>query len=287
MRPYSYHRPTTLAEARQLHGELAGARYVAGATDLLVAIKSGRTEPAALVSLRGVAGLDRIELTPDGAVLGATTRIADLATHAALRAAYPELAQACAALGTEQVRNQATLGGNLANASPCADTAPPLLVNEARARIAGDAGTRELPLADLFEGPGAVRLAPGEILTAIVVPPPVEGWSGRQSKARRVQVDVSLASVAVRACISEGRCRGVRIAAGAVAPVPLRLAATEALLRDQSLSGALLAEVRASAAAEVRPITDLRATERYRRHIVGVFVERCLRALAEEAGCPV
>lgn len=263
----AYHRPLTVEDALALQRAEPGARYIAGGTDLLV---GSDPAPATLVSLRGIADLQGI----DDAGIGAATTIGAITRHAGLARAYPVLVHAARRLGSEQIRNQATIGGNLCRAAPCADTAPPLLVLEARARLAGPDGERTVALEDFFRGPGATCLEAGELLTRIELDPPRPGAVGVFLKKGRVYMDLSLASVAVLLEAEGKRVERVRIAAGSVAPTPLRLREVEQLLEGQEVTDALLAEAGALAARTVMPITDVRSTEAYRRHITGVYVRR-------------
>ncbi|MFQ5844440.1 MAG: FAD binding domain-containing protein, partial [Planctomycetota bacterium] len=182
-------------------------------------------------------------------------------------------------LGSPQIRNVATVGGNLCRAAPGADLAPPLLVHEARVRLRGAAGSRDLPLEEFMLGPGETCLGPGEVLGAVLLDPPPAGARTVFLKKGRVRMDLSLVSVAVLLELEGKRCRRARVAAGSVAPTPLRLRRVEALLEGRPITPAVAAEARAAAAAEVAPITDVRATESYRRRIAGVFVERALSRL--------
>ena len=280
MRPFAYHRPRTLAEALERKAETPGSRYVAGGTDLIVRMKDGAVRPPALVSLRSVEGLSGVSADGRVRIGGATTHAALLA-HPLVAERYPLLGEALRLLGTPQVRSVATVGGNLGNASPCADCAPPLLCLDAAVLLAGPDGERELPLDGLFVGPGQTARAEDEVLAAVLLGPPVPGARGAFLKKRRVHVDLAQASVAVLALVdAEGVCRHVRIAAGSVAPVPLRLKRTEALLVGRRIDAQLLDLARESAMGEVSPITDLRASADYRRHLVGVFVRRALEGLS-------
>lgn len=286
MAGFEYHRPRTLQEAWQLKQSVAGARYVAGGTDLMVRIKNARRaeRPPALISLRGVEELGGIDTDGDGetARIGALTPIADLLRSQLLCERYPALVAAAAKLGSPQIRNAATIGGNLCNASPCADTAPPLLVYEARVRLESESGTRELALEELFLGPGETPLGPDEVLTRILLDPPHPTARALFYKKGRVRMDLAQASVAVLLVLDKDRCIKARIAAGSVAPTPVRLKPVEELLEGNELSEALLAEAQQLAARTVAPISDLRSTEEYRRQIVGVYVKRAARQLMED-----
>jgi CO/xanthine dehydrogenase FAD-binding subunit len=261
-----YHRPTSLAEAVRLHAEEPEARLLAGGTDVLVQLRDGRRVPPALIALSRVAGLAGIADEDGALIIGAATTVADLAARCPLAV----IAQAARAVGSPQIRNVATVGGNLCNASPCADLAPPLLVLDASVRLEGPEGRRSLPLEDFFEAPGQTRLRPGEILTAIEVPRPAPGTRAAFAKHGRVAMDLALASVAVLVA-PDGR---VRVAAGSVAPRPIRLRGVEAALAADPTA---IAEARELAAREVQPISDVRAGAAYRRHLVGALLARALR----------
>ncbi len=280
--PYDYHRPKTLADAWRLFGETPGARFIAGGTDLMVRLREGKATPRALVSLGGVTELAGIEVG-ETTRIGALTRVSDLLAHRALAEAFPALVTAARTLGSVQIRNLATAGGNLCNASPCADLAPPLLVLGARVRIESSAGVREIPLEDFFVAPGQTRLAPGEVLTAILVDQPPPGTRTSFIKKGRVRMDISITSIAVAIEVSGTKCTKARIAAGSVGPRPMRLPRTEKLLEGRDLTPGVLREARARASEEVTPITDVRATEAYRRHLAGVLVERAVASLLSGA----
>lgn len=279
MRSLAYHRPTSLAEALRLKREIPGSAFIAGGTDVMVKIKGGERRPEALISLRALGELEGIT---HGATtrIGALTSMSTLLESAEIRAAFPALAQAVARLGSVQIRNAASLGGNLCSASPCADSAPPLLVYEARAEILGAAGTREMPLEDFFVGPGETVLGEDEILAAIHVDVPAPTTRAAFRGKSRVGMDLTLASVACLFETQGGICRRARVAAGAVAPVPLRLKRTEALLEGETITPELAREAGELSRTEITPICDVRASAEYRSQIVGVYVQRAiLRAL--------
>jgi len=272
---FVYHRPDTLDEALRLKEANEGARFLAGGTDLLVEGGCGTRCPPTVISLRRIESLRGVG---EGRI-GALTLIADLVTHPLVRERYPVLAQAAGRIGSVQIRNAATIGGNLCRAAPCADTAPPLLVYEARLLLRRAGGAREVPLEDFLLGPGETCLGPDEVLEAVLLGPPRAGARGVFLKRGRVRMDLSLASVAVLLETEQDRCRRVRIAAGAVAPTPVRLREVEALLEGEAITKELLAEAQALAQRSVDPVTDVRATEAYRRRLTGVFVRRALEEL--------
>ncbi len=192
---------------------------------------------------------------------------------------YPALIDSMRPFGSRQIRNMATLGGNLCNASPGADAAPPLLVYEATVELRDRNGTREMPLEDFFVGPGETALRPGEVMTAILLPPPHGDVRSVYLRKGRVKMDVATASVAALVEMDGGTCVRARLAAGAVAPVPKRLIATERQVAGFPLDDAVLERASAEAADEISPITDVRSTAEYRRHLTRVLVRRALERL--------
>jgi carbon-monoxide dehydrogenase medium subunit len=278
MRHVDYYRPRSLEEALRLKAAHPAARFIAGGTDVMVQMRHHALRPSVLISLSAVPELRGVEV--NGRVrIGAFTTISELLEHETLQERYPVLLEAARELGSVQIRNVATLGGNLCNASPCADTATPLLVLEARLRLASARGAREVPLHGLFVGPGQNCLGEGEILTHILLDPPPAGTRATFKKKGRVKMDLALASAAVLLQMEGQTCRRARVAAGSVAPVPLRLPAVEALLEGHTVTREVLAAVEQTASRSVSPISDVRATEAYRRAVVGVFVRRAVEEL--------
>jgi len=280
---FQYHQPGTAQEACELAARLPEAKLIAGGTDLMVQMRNGRHQPDALISLRRAEDLTRIEEGPRLRI-GAAVALRDVAAHAVVVADFPALVDSIRVFGSPQIRNVATLGGNLCNASPGADCAPPLLVYEAYVELRDVGGSRELPVEDFVLGPGETALRPGEILTAILLNPPGRGTRSMFMRKGRVQMDLAIASVAALVEMDGSTCVSARIAAGAVAPVPQRLRRTEAIMEGSDGGAAARALARAEARAEVAPISDIRASEEYRRHLTGVFVERSLARLVAAAG---
>lgn len=270
-----YFKPRSLEELWKLREDWPRARLIAGGTDLVVHVKKRKIDcPKAVISLRAIPELRAIR---DGGELrvGAVATLTELVQHPAVKERYRILIDAAEVIGGPQIRNVATLGGNLCNASPAADMAPPLLALDARVRLESRSGQRELPLEDFFVGPGATKLGEDEMLTEILIPAP----RSRTAFLRqgRVKMDLAIVSVAAALETRDGRVENVRVAAGAVAPVPLRLRRVEASLEGSEIADERIAEARKLALEEVAPITDLRGSAEYRRHLTGVFVERALR----------
>jgi aerobic carbon-monoxide dehydrogenase medium subunit len=277
---FDYSKPTSLEEALRLKRSTTGSRFIAGGTDLMVQIKNRTAQPPALISLRSIRELTAIDV--NGATcIGSMAPLTDLIEHPAIRERYPVLVEAVRRMGSVQIRNVATLGGNLCNASPAADGAPPLLVLDAKLRLLGEQGCRDVPLADYFVGPGETTQGRDEILTAILLEPPEPAARAVFLRKDRVHMDLAMVNVAVLLAMeADGEtCRMARVAAGAVAPTPLRLREVESLLEGQELTPELLGRAQEVAREGVAPITDVRASAEYRRHITGVFVRRSIEIL--------
>jgi len=280
MKRFEYYKPQSLSEAWELKEKVPDARFIAGGTDVMVGIKNGELSPSALISLRSIPALDSIEIN-GGIRIGALTTISDLIHHSALRDNYPVVVEAAKRLGSVQIRNVATIGGNLCNSSPCADMALPLLVLEAKVRLQTAKESREMPLNEFFKGLGKTCLTSDEILTDILLGPSRQNSKATFLKKGRVKMDLAIASVAVLLEMEGKRCSKARLAAGSVAPVPLRLLKVEALLEGTTISKELLAKAQQLAAENVAPITDIRATKEYRQEIVGIYVKRALKKVLE------
>jgi carbon-monoxide dehydrogenase medium subunit len=281
---FEYLEPRNVHEAVALlaeHGERA--RPIAGGTDILVQMKMERREPAYLVSLARIPALRRIA-EADGLELGATATIRAVARHPDVRERYAALAESCEAFSTVQIMVMGTVGGNLCNASPAADTAPALLALDGRARLVSAAGAREVPLDRFFTGPGRTALAPGELLESVFLPSPSPQNASAFLKVARVAADIAKVCVAVGLERGDGRVRACRIALGSVAPTPRRAPRAEAALAGETLSPAAIDEAVRLAREEIQPITDVRSTAEYRRHVAGVLVGDALRLAWRRAG---
>lgn len=274
----AYHRPSSVNDALALKSADPSARFIAGGTDLLVQLRKRKLAPAPLISLRGIRELSGVVADDRVVRIGATTPLAELLRHELVRAELRALGHSLWSLASQQIRNVGTVGGNLCNASPAADTAPPLLVLDASVELVGQGGARTLPLASFLTGPGKTALQAGELLSAVVVPRPSRGAQSAFMRQGRVAMDLSLASVAAFVSVVDNRqAPVVRLAAGAVGPVPMRLPRAEAALHGRPLDAAALVAAAEVAAEEVTPITDLRASAQYRRRLVRVLTERALR----------
>jgi carbon-monoxide dehydrogenase medium subunit len=276
MKRFEYYQPHTLDEAYDYMGRFqGGAKYIAGGTDVIIRLKQRAIKLDALVSLRGISCLSGIKANGE-LILGGMTLLRDIERNGHVKQHFPALHQAVWVLANPQVRNVATIGGNLCNAAPSADCAPPLLVMEATVRLEGPGGKREVSIEAFFRGPGATVLEPGEILTAITIPQLPSRTGTAFIKMGRVSQDIAKINAAALVVMEGDICVRCRLAAGAVAPVPLRLKGCERLMEGKRIDSSLLEEVAEAASKEVRPITDVRSTEQYRRQVTGVLVKRAL-----------
>jgi carbon-monoxide dehydrogenase medium subunit len=283
MNNFDYFKPASLNEAWELYEKYPGARYIAGGTDLMVKIKNRLVKPSTLISMRSIPELSGIEIG-DKIRIGAMTTLTELIAHEELGRVCPLLIRAASSIGSSQIRNVATAGGNLCNCSPCADIALPLLVMEARAVIKSQGTSREIPLSDFFIGPGESCLTTGEILSEFVLDKPSADARTVFMKKTRVKMDLSIASVAALLEMNGNTCRKARFAAGSVAPVPKRLTGVEDLLTGTPAAADLSLKAQEIAVEEIAPITDIRSTVDYRRQIIGVFVKRTVEELMDLNG---
>jgi carbon-monoxide dehydrogenase medium subunit len=282
----SFEAPRRVEDAVRLlakHG--AAARVLAGGTDLLAQMRSGLRHPAVLVDLKRIPELVELRASADGLVIGAAAPAAVLREHPALRRWFPGLAEAVALIGSEQIQGRASLGGNLCNASPAADTTPALLVNEAVAELAGPDGRRRIPVSALCAGPGQTTFAAGELLVAIhLVAPPARTADAYLRLIPRTEMDIAVVGAAVRVTLApDGTCTDAHVALGAVAPTALRVPAGEAALVGTRVDAAALARLADAARAAARPIDDKRGTAAYRRQVSGVLARRAAARAAERA----
>ncbi len=281
MKKFDYYQPESLKEAYRLMEKHGGsARYIAGGTDIIWRIKQGVIEADALISLRGIESLVGVSLN-GGLTLGSMALFRDIERNSAIISGYPSLAQAVSVLANPQVRNVATVGGNLCNGAPSADCAPPLMVLEAVLTLEGPGGKREVPVGDFFTGPGQTCMDKTEVLTQIKVPKMTPNSGTIFLKKGRVSQDIAIVNAAALLVMEGKVCRKCRLIVGAVASVPLRLSEVEELVEGQEIAPDLLDRVGEMVEHAVSPITDVRSTEEYRRAMSGVLVKRAIKAVHE------
>ena len=277
---FQYLEPTSIEEAISILSEYGNkAKIIAGGTDLLVQIRSKTIRPEYLVDISRIPKLDYKEEN-DGLRIGALTTIRALEKSAELHQRYPVISQAAGQLGSVAVRNMGTLGGNLCNAAPSAETAPALIGLSARAKIVGPDGERVVPLENFFVGPGETVLKKGELLVEIQVPPmPPDTKAVYLKHAIRGSIDLAIVGVAAIVTLEPGSnvCKDIKLVLGAVAPTPMRAHQAEEIIKGKKIDDALIDKCAQVASDESRPITDVRASDWYRKEMVKVFTRRAIK----------
>lgn len=279
MRKFDYFKPKTVKEASELLLKYGNeASILNGGTDLLVRMHDDISHPKAVIDIKGIEGLNKMVFDEEqGLMIGASVNMNEMTQHPVLLETYRILAEASHTVGSCQVRNRATMVGNITNASPLADTATPLLVLDAFVQIYGPEGEKEISIHDFFVWVRKTCLKEGEIVTGVRIPRVQENVVGiYQKHARRDEVDLSTVCASIVKVDGE-----IRIGLGSVAPTPVRARKTEAFLRDKELTEDVILEAAQLALGEVAPIGDVRASKAYREEIVKVLVRRGLQELVK------
>jgi CO/xanthine dehydrogenase FAD-binding subunit len=275
-----YAAPVALAEALEVLA--GGATVVAGGTDLMVQVEAGAISyRSTLLNIRRVAELGGIAEEGGRIRIGALATITEVLENALLAEHAPALVASADHFASDQIRNAATIGGNVCNASPAGDTIVPLLMLDAEVELAcwqGSVSLRSVALEDFFTGPGATVKAENELLTAISFAQPVAGSVARFTKSGpRPALEISTVSAGISGVWAGGALTGVRVALGAVAPTPVRARTTEAALEGKPLDDGVIAAAAEAALGDCSPIDDVRASAWYRNHLVQVYIERMLQ----------
>ncbi|MEN6417846.1 MAG: xanthine dehydrogenase family protein subunit M [Clostridiaceae bacterium] len=276
MKEFDYFQPKTIAEASELRARYGKAAVLLnGGTDVVIQLREKLISPDAVIDIKHIPGLDKITFDQqNGLVIGACATVAALSADENVKRYYPFLSEAAESIGSKQVRNRATCIGNIVNASPLCDTGTPLYALNAVVMLESASGKREVPIAEFITFVRKTVLKEDELVTAIRVPY-VEGVKGVFTKvARRKEVDLSTICGTI---VKDGSV--FRIALGAVAPTPVRLPKTEALLAGKPLTDALIEEAAKLAQTEVSPIDDVRASKAYRLDVTEVIVRNGLMAV--------
>jgi xanthine dehydrogenase FAD-binding subunit len=282
-----YKKAVTIDEALDLLAEDPKLRPLAGGTDILIKLHKGKPGYDRLLDIHDVGELAGIHETNDGDIkIGPGSVFREVIEAAPIQTHLPILATALATIGGPQVRNMGTIGGNLVNGVPSADSAPSLLALNAVLTLRGMSAERQLPVADFFKAPGKVDLAPGELLTAITIP--AEEYKGRHGHyikyAMRDAMDIATIGCAAVVKIENDSLSDLRLAFGVAAPVPIRCPAAEAAGRGQPLDDALLDRVTAALSQDVRPRDSWRAAKDFRLHLIGELARRTIRRAVDLAG---
>ena len=287
MKHFEYLEPSTVAEACGLLKQYAGAaRVFAGGSSLTILLKQGFLQPDALINIKKIDELRRIEESGDDLVIGALVTHHDIETSALLARRLPVLCELEHDVANIRVRNMATVGGNIASGEPLTDLPCVFITMDATVRIANNAGGRTLPLEEVFVDYYETQLQEDEVLTHVVIPPlPAHSAVDYVRFSSSSVVDKPCIGVAVRMSVNpdDGVCSEVRIGLGCVAPTPMRARKAEALLEGQRLNDENLQEAARAAAEECDPMDDLRGSERYKREMVAALVRRLARKVYEQA----
>lgn len=279
-----YEAPRTVSDAVKI-AATSGAKFIAGGTDLLVQIRNGAAQPAVYVDIKRIPELIGVTLDSSGVRIGAATPAAVVCENAEVRKLWPGLLDGTGLIGSTQIQGRGSIGGNLCNASPAADSVCGLIINEARCVIAGPKGERTVPVEQFNTGPGKNVLQPGELLVALFLPRPQPRSADAYLRMiPRTEMDIAVVGAGVRVTLdASGTCTAARVAIGAVAPTAILVPEAAASLIGTKIDDAALAKAAAAASAAARPISDKRGSADYRKKIVGVMTRRAAAIAAQRA----
>jgi len=283
-----YAAPTTVDEATRTLAEHPDARVFAGATDLIPQIRAGRPEPGLVIDLKRIDRLTAISEGDAHWTIGAATPTAKLTANDSFSMTFPGLSEAAGLIGSDQIQNRSSLGGNLCNGAPAADSVPALIANGVRAVVASANGERTMPVGDVVTGPGSTSLAADEFIVEFEVDkPPRQTSDAYLRMTPRTEMDIAVVGAGARLTLDDsGRCTDATIVLGAVAPTAVRVPDAEAALVGHAIDNDVLSAVAAAASAACNPIDDKRGTIDYRTQVAGVLAKRAVLAAAERVNNP-
>ncbi len=286
MHAINYEAPSTLEQAVRLlkaHGE--NARPLAGGTDILIQMRAAVRRPEYLIDVKKIKELLQLSFDPKkGLRLGAAVPCIEICENDLMRRHYPGLTEAAHLIGSLQIQNRASVGGNLCNGSPAADTTPALIALSARARIAGPRGEREVPVDKFVLSPGRTVLEPGELLVELLIPAPAPHSSDAYLRLiPRNEMDIAVVGVGAAVTLDGDRIKAARIALAAVGPTPILASKAAESLVGKKLDEAALEAAGRLASEASSPIDDMRGTAEYRRHVTAVLTRRALKIAAARA----
>lgn len=279
---FDYIRPQNLEEALLYLDKHANTKILAGGTDLMVLLRRNAEMPEHVLDIKSIPETKQLEYKPqEGAFIGASVTVNQVAEEAFIQEKYAALAQAANTLASYQLRNRATLVGNICNASPGADLSAPLLVYDAKVHIASCQGRRVVAISEFFTGVKKTVLQPGEIVIGVSLPAVEDGDESVYLKQTRIKGhDLGIAGVAVRLTAE----RKFQVAMSAVAPTPIRLVKLEEIINSQPISAELAVMAGEEVRNHIKPISDVRASAEYRLHVSGVLVKRAITQLLAKGG---
>jgi len=285
IKQFGYFSPTKLEEAVKLLERYGNrAAILAGGTDLMVDLKNRGVDPECVINIRNIPGMDDIRETEDGGLsIGSMVRIAKIRASGVIKQKYQSLYQITTeAYHSWQIKNLATIGGNICKSSPAADSVPPLITYDAEVKLIGPKGERRVRLEDFITGVGQ-NVLDREILTEILVPPQKGCYGTAFHSIKRTSVDLCKMNCAVKVVMTDNRCDDVRIALGAVAPTAVRAKKAEEALRGKEATDENIQGAAEKVPEDISPITDARSTAEYRRRVSQVVVRRLLTQAVESA----
>ena len=280
LKDFEYHHPSTLAEAVAiLAAAPSDARVLAGGTDLIVDLKTGRLQPSTVVNIKSIPGLDGISAVEGGIRIGALTKVTAVEASQLIAEHHPAVHTAASILASPPVRALATIGGNVGRASPASDLGPALIVSGAVAAVTGADGAREVAVEALYTGPGTTTLAASDIITSFFLPDPPPGYGSAHVKLgkRGSGTDIAQAGVSASVVVGDGAVVDCKIALASLGPVPMRARNAEAALVGRAPSDDALTAAAEAAESDAQPIGDMRASADYRRTLARVLTLRVLR----------
>ncbi len=287
LKEFEYHHPTTLSDAVAILCDAPDdARVLAGGTDLIVDLKTGRLQPSTVVNIKSIPGLDEINRVEGGISIGALTKVTAVEASELVAEHSAAVHAAASILASPPVRALATIGGNVGRASPASDLGPALIVSAATASITGAEGVREVAVESLYTGPGTTTLASSDIITSFFLPNPPAGFGSAHVKIgkRGSGTDIAMAGVSASLVIGDdGLVSDCKIALASLGPIPMRAPQAEDTLIGRSPTEEVLAEVAGTASTEAQPIGDMRASAEYRSTLARVLTHRALREAVADA----
>ena len=280
-----YASPSSVEEATGVLAGALSAQVFAGATDVVPQIRAGRKQPEILVDLKGIKELLNVSNEATHWRVGAATPTARLTENSDFSSEFPGLSEAAGLIGSDQIQNRSSLGGNLCNGSPAADSVPAMVVNGVRAVVAGGSGSRTVPVSEIVTGPGKTSLADDEFIVEFEIDHmPDHTGDAYLRLIPRTEMDIAVVGVGVRLTLDDaGKVSAADIVLGAVAPTVVRVPEAEAALVGNQINDEILATVSAAASEACNPIDDKRGTIAYRKQVAGVLAKRAVLLAAERA----
>lgn len=281
------HKPETIEAALKLLSDNPNLKIIAGGTDVLIHMRSGALEEAELLSLRDIPGMNEISILEDGSIsIGAMATFAQIFRNDIINKYVPVLSEAAVTVGGPQIRNMATIGGNVCNGAVSADSAATLFAYNAALKLVSPTGARVVQIADFYAGPGKVKLLPGEVLTNILISKAdYQNTSGCYIKySSRKAMDIAMLSVSVVCKAEAGKFTDVRIALGVAAPTPIRCSEAEVYAKGREITAETLKEIGRHAVASSKARDSWRASKAYREHLIEVLTFRALKEAITRGG---